>query len=130
MEVGVVRVDDINACQQRPPIRADRPQKRIFISSPYRPTNGMTVEENKAQANKYALRALLAGYLPFVPHTQYEYLYDFYRDNALRANEEAIRLSCLEVEYCDEIWAFGPLTEGMAREVERAKDLGIPVVAK
>ena len=31
---------------------------------------------------------------------------------------------------CDEVWCFGKITEGMAREIKEAEDLCIPVIYK
>lgn len=102
---------------------------RIFISSPYRPTNGLTVEGNKSRAEKYAHSVFLLGHEPFIPHTQYEWTLHYYDVHA--ANDLAIQLCMQEIERCDEVWQFLEQgckeTSGMRQERIYAQGLEILV---
>lgn len=101
---------------------------RVFISSPYRSTNGLTVQNNKARAEIRAYNAWTQGHEPFVPHTQFEWLHHYYDDSA--ANAIALYLCCQQIKTCDEVWVYGEETEGMAYEITFAKGLGIPIVRR
>ncbi len=93
----------------------------VFICSPYRGN----IEHNTRRAQKYCRFAISKKTVPFAPHLHYtRFLNDSIR------KERNIGISCgVEIlKRCDELWVFGDkITEGMAREIEAAKRLGIPV---
>ena len=97
---------------------------RIFISSPYRPRNGNTVEENKAFTNKCAAEVWKRGHIPIVP--RYDWLYvDYDEDTAWILG---LYICCLDIGLCDEVWTFGEMTDGMEFECAYARGIGVPVV--
>lgn len=105
--------------------------KKIFVCSPYRPLSE-TEESRKAELEsnihraKTACRILTAlGFMPMAPHL---YFTTFLKDEEKRERENGIRLGLRWLEEADEVWVFGDtISEGMAVEIARAKELAKPV---
>ena len=49
----------------------------LYLSGPYSPGNGRSVEDNIAVARKYAVAAVKAGWFPFTPHLNTAHFEDF-----------------------------------------------------
>lgn len=99
--------------------------KLVYICSRYRADATHTVEEAVDSALYACSVAISKGYAPIAPHL---YLPRCLDDNepAERAAGTAAGLAFLAV--CDEVWQWGKtITEGMAAELARAKELGIPI---
>ena len=99
--------------------------KLVYICSRYRADATHTVEEAVDSALCACSMAISKGYAPIAPHL---YLPRCLDDNepAERAAGMAAGLAFLAV--CDEVWQWGKtITEGMAAELARAKELGIPI---
>jgi hypothetical protein len=98
---------------------AESRRRRIYVCHPYANDPPRNVERVRG-----ICRQLVAeGYLPIAPHL---YLPAFIDE----ATERELALSlCLElVDLCDEVRVFGTnLTIGMGREIQYAKQRGIPV---
>jgi len=94
---------------------------RIFISSPFRGD----IETNKRLAEEYAAAVWKLGHSPFLPHGSFDFLYYCVRPGEV--HKEAMKLCFEMIDCCDELWQFGPETEGMAEEREFADDIGVPV---
>ncbi len=92
----------------------------VFICSPYR---GNT-ETNVQNARAYCSLASTQGCIPFAPHL----LFTQFLDDA-KADERKLGMymGAEMLRLCDELWAFGEPTEGMAAEIELAERMGIPV---
>ena len=105
--------------------------KKVFICSPYKP-QGYTENERRRNlkqniklAKKACRYALKKGCLPYAPH-----LY-FTRFLSYEERETGVFLGTLWLAECDEIWVVGNrITEGMEREIDMAKELGIPMLRK
>ena len=107
------------------------PPKKIFVCSPYRPLSG-TEKSRKAELESNVFRAKTAcrilttlGFMPLAPHL---YFTTFLEDEVKRERENGIRLGLQWLEEADEVWVFGDtISEGMAVEIARAKELDKPV---
>ena len=105
--------------------------KKIFVCSPYRPL-AETEESRKVELESNLHRAKTAcrilttlGFMPLAPHL---YFTTFLEDEVKRERENGIRLGLRWLEEADELWVFGDtISEGMAVEIARAKELAKPV---
>ena len=105
--------------------------KKIFVCSPYRPL-AETEESRKVELESNLHRAKTAcrilttlGFMPLAPHL---YFTTFLEDEVKRERENGIRLGLQWLEEADEVWVFGDtISEGMAVEIARAKELAKPV---
>jgi hypothetical protein len=103
----------------------------VFVCSPYRPqSKDPKVARDQLSVNieraKLACRLLAKlGYLPLAPHL---YFTGFLDDADAAEREEGMTLGMEWLAQSDEVWAFGDeVSEGMAKEISYAKELGIPV---
>lgn len=95
--------------------------KRVFICSPYRGD----VERNVKAARKHARMAAIIGYCPIAPHLLFS---QFLNDRDPEERIMGITLGVEQMKMCDEVWVFGSrISNGMGFELEKAKELGIPV---
>lgn len=97
-------------------------RKVIFICSPYRGD----VEKNKAIAHKICKDAIAKGHIPIAPHL---YLTQFLDDDVPEQRKTGMDMALDLLEVCDELWAYNTLkpSEGMAREILKAGQLGLPI---
>ncbi|GHU73383.1 hypothetical protein AGMMS49992_11760 [Clostridia bacterium] len=89
---------------------------RVFICSAYRndPVG------NTQRAVKYSRFAFEQGYMPLAPHLLFpQFMDDTDPDERREARWFGMRL----MAGCEELWAFGEITEGMRSEIEGAADL-------
>ena len=98
---------------------ANRPL--VYIASPF----AGDTESNISKAKDYCRFAISNGCIPIAPHLHYpQFLND--SDNEQRELGQSFALVLLGK--CDELWAFGGrVSEGMAREMDRAGKLGMPI---
>ena len=95
--------------------------KRVFICSPYRGD----VERNVKAARNHARMAAIIGYCPIAPHLLFP---QFLNDRDPEERIMGITLGVEQMKMCDEVWVFGSrISNGMGFELEKAKELGIPV---
>lgn len=105
-------------------------RKIVFICSPLRGD----FDNNRDIAESLCRIAALKGHLPIAPHVYFtRFLDEFQEVERTLGIESGLQL----LELCDEIWVFNigsvnddgtpVLTEGMAAEVEHAKQLGKPI---
>lgn len=76
----------------------------IFVSSPYRGD----IEGNVEKAKQYCRYVIEQGHTPFAPHLLYPQIID--------DDKQGINLGLDVLLYCDEVWLFGGMTEGMMEE--------------
>ena len=96
-------------------------EKLIYIASPY----AGDIEANTAFAKRSCRYAIRQGHTPIAVHLLYPQMLDDF-DPAER--ELGLRLGHRVLEMCDELWLCGNrISTGMAREIEEAKKLGIPI---
>ena len=89
----------------------------IFICSSYRGD----VETNTRNARRYCRFALQQNGIPFAPHLLFT---QFLNDSDPIERRVGLHLGVEMLKRCDELWAFGQPTEGMAQEIQEAKRLG------
>ena len=76
-------------------------------------------------AKRFANVKAIIGYCPLAPHLMFP---QFLNDNDPEQRILGITLGVEQMKVCDEIWIFGGrISNGMAFELEKAKELGIPV---
>jgi len=92
----------------------------IFVCSPYRGE----VEANVRQAERFCRFVYEQLCVPFAPHLLYPRFLD---DNDPEERRAGVMMGVEVLAYCDELWAFGPPTAGMALEIAAAVALGILV---
>lgn len=95
----------------------------VYIVSPY----AGDIEQNVARAKRYCREATLQGYLPVAAHLLYP---QFLNDDDPSERELGMQLRLHLLALCDEVWCFGPVSKGMAREIKEAEDLCIPIIYK
>ena len=103
--------------------------KLVFICSPYRSDNpdphGRAVEilRNIQMACTGCRIAVERGMIPFAPHLFYP---QFLSEETER--EAGIKMGMQMLSMCEELWVLGrKVTDGMAKEISYARELGIPV---
>ena len=97
--------------------------KRVFICSPF----AGDIERNVEVAKKLCRMAMDQGYAPFAPHLLYPTFTD---DSVPEQRETGIACGLAYMECCDEVWAFtgNGISNGMRRELDRAGQLGKPIL--
>lgn len=100
---------------------------RVFVCSPFSPSNGKTIEENKELARLMCRRLVLAGHHPFAPHL---YLPDLLDDNDEAERDLGMGSGMEFLKVCSAIVVPEGVepTRGMKQEIALAKSLGIPVL--
>lgn len=100
-------------------IKAYRPL--VYIASPFMGD----VEYNISRARGYCRFAISRGCIPIAPHLHFpQFMDDSDRDEREVGLFFALVLLCK----CDEVWAFGGrISDGMGKEIAKAKKRGIPV---
>jgi len=92
----------------------------VYVCSPY----AGDVIGNTNRARLYSRQVVDAGFVPVTPHLLYPQFID-------EDTEREIGLECgiLLLGHCQEIWVFGDvISSGMKAEIEKARELDIPVV--
>lgn len=92
---------------------------RIYVSGPY--TQGM-LDENLRNAIQAGLAVIHAGGAPFVPHLNF--LLELHQHVPYRT---WLDVDLAWVEASEALWRLPGASPGADREVERARQLGIPV---
>ena len=83
------------------------------------------IETNTAFAKKACWYAIHQGHTPIAVHLLYPQMLD---DAEPTEREIGLRLGHRVLEVCDELWLCGGrVSSGMAREIEEAQRLGIPI---
>lgn len=91
--------------------------KKVFICSPYRDD----VERNTEKAREYSRAAYEEDCIPVAPHLLFPQFLD--EDNE-RERTDGIAMGMALLLDCDEVWAFGEVTEGMDQEIRFAVEHG------
>ena len=90
----------------------------IFICSPYRGD----VEPNIQNARRYCRHVYEHVGIPLAPHLLFT---QFLNDDDSTERRAGLCLGVEMLKRCDELWAFGQPTEGMALEIQEAMRLGV-----
>ncbi|RJE46624.1 MULTISPECIES: DUF4406 domain-containing protein [unclassified Dehalobacter] len=95
--------------------------KLIYVASPY----AGDVENNVEFAKRACRYVMEQGHAFFAPHLLYPQILE---DSNPAERETGLKLGHHMLERCDEMWVFGNrISSGMEAEIERAKQLGIPI---
>lgn len=93
----------------------------VYISSPF----AGDTEYNISRAKGYCRFAVSRGCIPLAPHLHYPLFMD---DSGPDERELGLYFATILLGKCDELWAFGGrISDGMSREIAKAKKHGIPV---
>lgn len=114
----------------RPP-GGDTTPKKVYVCSPFRPTAVSLADRAEEQRSNIerALKACrilaMIGIQPLAPHL---YFTRFLKDDVAAERDAGMRYALSWLEQADELWVFGDtVSEGMAQEIAKAKELGKPV---
>jgi hypothetical protein len=93
----------------------------VYIASPF----AGDTERNTERARGYCRFVVSKGSIPLAPHLHYPQFMD---DSDKGQRELGLRFALILLGKCDELWAFGDrISEGMAREIAKAKRRGLSV---
>lgn len=99
--------------------RAYRPL--VYIASPF----AGDTEYNLSRARGYCRFAVSKGCIPIAPHLHFPQFLD---DGDSEQRELGLFFALILLGKCEELWAFGErISEGMSREIAKAKKRGLPV---
>lgn len=98
--------------------------KRIYIAGSYSSDNVIGVLDNIRIGIKASARALKEGYAPFCPWL--DHMFHFHEPLTVK-DYQAYSMIWLEV--CEEVWVlpYSENSKGTAKELERARELNIPI---
>ena len=103
----------------------DRHRKKVYVASKYA---GDTRANTKA-AIRYCRSVIEAGHMPVASHILYA-ASGMLKDDDPSERELGLAFGLALLKGCDELWAFGDISPGMAKEIEEAKRLKMPVIYK
>lgn len=92
----------------------------VYIASPF----AGDTERNTEKARGYCRFAVSKGCIPLAPHLHYPQFMD---DDDPKQRELGLRFALILLGKCDELWAFGSPSEGMSREIAKARRRNIPI---
>lgn len=92
----------------------------VYIASPF----AGDTERNIERAQGYCRFAVSKGYIPLAPHLHYPHFID---DDDKEQRELALFFALVLLGKCDELWVFGKPSDGMSREIAKAKKRGMPI---
>ena len=95
---------------------ADKNRRKIYVASKY----AGNVDANVASAITYCRRVIDEGCMPIASHLLYPQMLD---DNNPDEREMGLMFGLALLALCDEVWVFGEVSAGVAREVAEAKKL-------
>ena len=95
------------------------------MASRLRPIEGETLEGNVEFAREKCRYVLSQGFVPIASHVMLDGILS---EDVPGDREIGLACGIRMVATCDELWAFGRISEGMAAEIKEARRLGIPVV--
>jgi len=93
----------------------------VYIASPF----AGDLERNTERARGYCRFAVSQKVIPLAPHLLYPQFMD---EEDKQQREQGIRFALILLDKCDELWVFGnTISEGMSREIAKAKQKGKPI---
>ena len=95
---------------------ADKNRRKVYVASRY----AGDVEANVKAAIRYCRLVIDKGYMPIASHLLYPQILN---DNDPEERELGLMLGLALLRECDEVWVFGEVSPGVAREIEEAKRL-------
>lgn len=95
---------------------ADKNRRKIYVASKH----AGDVDANVAAAIGYCRRVIDEGYMPIASHLLYPQILN---DNIPEERDLGLLFGLNLLRTCDEVWVFGTVSPGVAREIEEAKRL-------
>ena len=95
---------------------ADKNRRKVYVASRY----AGDVDTNMKNAIRYCRLVIERGYMPIASHLLYPQIL---RDDDPVERELGILFGLALLRDCDEVWVFGEVSPGVAREIEEAKRL-------
>ena len=95
---------------------ADKNRRKVYVASRY----AGDVEANVKAAIRYCRLVIDRGYMPIASHLLYPRIL---RDDDPVERELGMLFGLALLRDCDEVWVFGEVSPGVAREIEEAKRL-------
>lgn len=95
---------------------AEKNRRKVYVASKY----AGDTEANVNAAIGYCRMAVRKGYLPVASHLLYPQILD---DSNPKERELGLMFGLALLAVCDEVWVFGDVSPGMAREIGEAKRL-------
>lgn len=99
----------------------DKNRRKIYVASKY----AGDVDTNTKAAVDYCRKVIDAGHMPVASHLMYPQILN---DNNPAERELGLMFGLALLKICDEVWVFGPVSPGMAQEIEEAKRLNKKVI--
>ena len=95
---------------------ADKNRRKVYVASRY----AGDVDTNVKNAIRYCRLVIDRGYMPIASHLLYPRIL---RDDDPVERELGMLFGLALLRDCDEVWVFGKVSPGVAREIEEAKRL-------
>ena len=95
---------------------ADKNRRKVYVASRY----AGDVDTNVKNAIRYCRLVIDRGYMPIASHLLYPQIL---RDDDPVERELGMLFGLALLRDCDEVWVFGEVSPGVAREIEEAKRL-------
>ena len=95
---------------------ADKNRRKVYVASRY----AGDVDTNVKAAIRYCRLVIDRGYMPIASHLLYPQIL---RDDDPIERELGMLFGLALLRDCDEVWVFGEVSPGVAREIEEAKRL-------
>lgn len=93
----------------------------VYICSPF----ANDIEYNTNRARGYCRFAVNEGCIPLAPHLHFPQFMD---DSDKESRELGLSFALILLAKCDAVWVFGGrISDGMTREIAKAKRRGIPI---
>jgi hypothetical protein len=102
--------------------------KRVYVAGAYSASNVLQVFENMRKGIQLTIQVWQAGYAPFCPWLDYQF--NISRHNEDKPNVQNFydySMAWLEVSNAVLVVPDSEASVGTQKEIERAKELGIPV---
>lgn len=97
----------------------------VYICSPYKAYDNVTVADNLKKAKKYCKMASDKGFIPICPHL---YFTQFLNDDCENERNAGIDMGLSLLRRCKEVWVFGDyISEGMSAETAYAITIRAPI---
>lgn len=109
--------------QKQKKLYAEKNRRKVYVASPF---VGDT-EANIRKAIEYCQTVIDAGYMPLASHLLYPQMLN---DKIPAERELGLMFGLALLRMCDEVWVFGPVSSGMAQEIEEARRLKKKLVYK
>lgn len=100
------------------PVKTYRPL--VYIASRF----AGDTERNTERAQGYCRFAVSKGCIPIAPHLHYPQFMD---DSDREQRELGLFFALVLLGKCDELWVFDKPSDGMTREIAKAKKRGMPI---